>query len=164
MIITFGKYAGESLEMLLIKHADYVCWMFTQPAPSGSLRETLREARRLIAVFDRKAFADTCCRPGCDNVATRCTVHGRNMDMWPWCNECDPFGGGACQGKLQEIRTYNDALAHVFAYCGGCKDDYNYLLRNFVKAKGIQGNLTEKRLRVLFHEGWSPRHPLDDAA
>lgn len=164
MIITFGKHADNSLEALLIKHADYVCWMFTQPTPGGLLRKAVREAKRLITVFDSKPFVDTCCHPGCDNVATRYTVHGRNLDLWPWCDECDPYGGGACRGKLQEIRTYHDALAHVFTYCGGCKDDFAYLMQGLAKAKGIEGNLTQMRLRLLFHSEWMQDHPHADAA
>jgi hypothetical protein len=71
--IAFGKHAGKTVEVLVLKDPDYVHWILAQSEPSGPLARIRAEVLRLMAVFDAKAlwsfFQVTCHASG--SVAAR---------------------------------------------------------------------------------------------
>ena len=61
--------------------------------------------------------------------------------MW-WCDNCDPRLL-VYQVRFQIIATYEEALAHVKAYCESRKSDYNFLIRAFARPKGLPSRVGE---------------------
>ena len=57
MIINFGKYAGKSVEFLILKQPEYVKWILDSDGIIGPLFRVKEEILRLINIFfDRKLF------------------------------------------------------------------------------------------------------------
>jgi hypothetical protein len=151
MEINFGKHAGKSVEILLLKKTDYIVWMLLQKNATGQMASAQKEARRLIAIFDQKPFVKTCYGHNCNNAATRCSVYNINVQgpYW-WCNTCNPYQSGAVQGKLQEIKTYAEAVSHVDFYCRGRKSDYQALIKSMAEAKGLPSRVGNVQAEKFF--------------
>lgn len=152
MQITFGKHSGKSLELLLFKHPDYIAWMLAQQNASGAMKRAQDEAKRLMGRFNSKPFKkQRFGQTGPKHSATRCTVYSNNVTVphW-WCNGCDPYESGANAGKLQVIATYEDALDHVGAWCGGNTADYKSLIKDLAQAKGLPARIGEKQAAAFF--------------
>lgn len=152
MEITFGKHAGKSLELLLLKEPAYIAWMLGQQNTMGAMKHAQNEARRLIARFNSKPFIPNCFgKQAPEHKATRCTVYGNNVTApcW-WCISCDPYQSGANSGKLQSVSTYEDALNHVGFWCGGRASDYKSLIKDLAQAKGLPARVGEKQATAFF--------------
>lgn len=137
MILTVGKHRGKSVEEVVLKDPSYIAWMLSQADPSEALAQACDEARQLIGTFNGKPFVKKCSGDGCDEMATRCTVYGPNVNPWYWCDKCDPYAAGATRGNLSEIRTYWDAIQHVNFHGDGRKSSLEVLIRNLARAKGL---------------------------
>jgi hypothetical protein len=153
MILSFGKkHAGKSLELLVLKEPDYIKWMLEQKNPGAAMKRAQDEAKRLIAKFDAMPFTENCSgHTGSPHPATRCTVYGNNVrgPYW-WCDACNPYQSGANPGKLQEVRSYGQALRHVASFCGGRVSDYKSLIRDLAAAKGLPSRVGEKQAQAFF--------------
>lgn len=150
MEVTFGKHKGVALEYVLLTAPTYVEWMLGEGDATGRLAAARAEAQRLVRAFDRLPFVEKCQGPGCGKAATRGTVHGANIQLVCWCPGCNPYGMGADAGKLQVVRTYSDALAHVGFHCAGRKGDYTRLVRNLAAAKGLKSRASPDSVIAFF--------------
>jgi|GEM_PF-5563048 hypothetical protein len=69
--------------------------------------------------------------------------------MW-WCDDCD-----SCllvhEVRFQIIATYEEVLTHVKAYCEGRKSDYEVLIHNFARSKGLSKRVGEKEIQTFCH-------------
>jgi len=152
MEITFGKHAGKSIELLLLKEPEYIKWMLEQQNATGAMKRAQDEAKRLIARFNTKPFIKDCFgKPGAAHKATRCTVYGNNVTVpyW-WCDSCNPYQSGANSGKLQAVSTYEEALNHVGFWCSGRSSDYKSLIKDLAQAKGLPARVGEKQAVAFF--------------
>lgn len=143
-----GVHKGKSMEELVLKEPAYVHWLLEQ-TPSGALLAMKNEAKQLIAKFDAKPYVVPCFER-CSRPATRLSVYLSNLAPYWWCSDCDPYGQGASDGKLQILRTYVAALSHVQFFCGGKKADYRALIKDMAKAKGLPARVGEAQLKEFF--------------
>lgn len=150
MLLSFGKHNGKSVEELILKNADYIQWILSQNAPKGQMGMVAKEAQRLIAKFNQKQFSVVCAHSKCESIATRCSVYGPNIQCVFWCDNCNPYSRGACEGKLQIIRTYQDAIDHVNVWCKG-KNDLSKLIQNIAKGKGLPSRVGMTQAIAFFN-------------
>lgn len=149
MAISFGPERGKSVEITMLKRPDFISW--TLGAESGPAAQLALTARSLMVKFDSKPILKSCDGRGCSSQATRCTVYQNNVftPYW-WCDSCDPYSNGALPGKLQVIRTYNDALKHVTQYCQGSRADCRQLIIELARAKGLPKRVGETQAQAFF--------------
>jgi len=152
MKITFGKYIGKAMEMLVLKVPEYVAWMLEQhAAPSSQMAKAQDEAKRLIIKFDDKPFMKKCSGKNCNETATRCTVYDANvLNPYWWCENCNPYQSGAAPGKLQVLTTYCQAISHVENYYGNRKSDYQSIIRSMAEAKGLPRRVGDAQSTKFF--------------
>lgn len=151
MQITFGKHSGKSLELLLLKEPDYVCWILEQAGAYGQMKAAQAQAEKLIRKFNAKSVVKSCSGRNCENLATRCTVYSKNVQSpyW-WCDDCDPYQAGANRGKIQPISSYQDAVQHVGLYCSARKADLKDLIKSLARAKGLPSRVGEVQAQAFF--------------
>ena len=149
MLVNFGKHAGKSLELLMIREPGYIHWL-VQQAASGPLLALKKEAVALMKKFDAKPLNVVCHASTCKLGATRATVYGDSLAPYYWCANCNPYQSGANAGKLQVVSTYAEALAHVEFYCAGRKSDYVEIIRYLADAKGMPARVGEKQAQFFF--------------
>jgi hypothetical protein len=150
MLVTFGKHSGKSAEMLVLKHPDYAWWMLGVELPTAFLRQVQQELRRLIKVYNDKPIVVPCQAPDCGSTATRGSVS--RGAVWPrfWCDECDPYQLGASSGKLQIVRSFEDAICYVNMFCEGRKDMMRILIKELARAKGLPTRVGEQQAEKFF--------------
>lgn len=151
MDITFGKHQGKSIETLVLKEPTYMAWIMAQSSPTEQMESVQKLAQQLASRFDNKLIINQCYGKSCGNQATCCMVYLNNVTSpyW-WCDHCNPYQSGANSGKLQTVRTYQDALAHVDMYCKGRVTDARSLVRSLAQAKGLPGRITESQAQKFF--------------
>lgn len=151
MKIGFGKHAGKTIELLVLKEPDYIAWMLAQETRAGSSMENAQmEANRLIAMFDRKPYIKKCFGRNCTQTATCCTVYNSNvLSPYWWCDNCSPYQSGASPGKLFVLRTYSEAISHADRY-SGVKSDYKSIIRSMAEAKGLPARVGAKQAAQFF--------------
>lgn len=71
MDVTFGKHAGKSVELLLIKEPQYTSWILAQN-PTGAMKQVKNHAQSLISAFDTIPLQTKCDGRNCENLASRC--------------------------------------------------------------------------------------------
>jgi len=150
MNVGFGKHAAMSVEMLVLKQPDYVRWVLEQATPSGRMRVVQQECQRLIFRFNAKPLVKRCSGNGCTQGATRASVYKDNLTPVWWCDVCDPCQMGADAGKLQIVRTYQDAIIQVDSYCVGNRSDLKYLVKALAQAKGLPSRVGEAQAQAFF--------------
>ncbi len=151
MIITFGKYNGQSVELLMLKQPPYINWILDQPTPSGPLGQVKNEIMRLAKEFDNKPFLEACASHNCNNIVTRASLYKNNvLPMW-WCNDCNPDPIYIREGRVQMVETYIGALNHVTNYCQGEKSDYRFIIPAFAQVKGLSKRVTEAEVQQFFN-------------
>ena len=150
MIVNFGKHKGKSVGALVLKEPAYIAWVLSKSNPSGPLGGVKAEAQRLIRIFNSKPIATRCYGSGCGKPSTRCTVYMGNVygSMW-WCDDCDPYQSGAIGGKLQDIRTYENALTHCDLFCSR-QDALKDLIKTMAQEKGLPKRVGEKQTQEFF--------------
>ena len=149
--LTFGKMLGKTVEELLLKEPDYIVWMLRLENPQGKMVEVVREAKRLIQIFDAKPFIYPCVGQKCEKLAAYCTVTRQAIQLVPWCDTCNPyFEQGESPGRLQKIRTYGDAVGHVDQWCGGTKGFLKTLIRGLAEEKGLPKRITAAVAETFF--------------
>jgi hypothetical protein len=143
MRVVIGKYADKpsTTQLIVLKEPDYVAWVFDQTKPSGPLLAIKAAMARHIAVFDAKPFMTKCFH--CGSPATRASAYRCNTNLMWWCNGCDPYSQGALEGRLTELRTYEQVLEHVRYTCGSSRGQFRQAIKNFAKGKGLPARLTE---------------------
>lgn len=151
MEVQFGKHAGKSLELIVLKEPDYLTWMLGQSDATGAMKHAQKEAERLITIFDKKPFIKTCEGNSCGKPSTRCTVYTNNVrtPYW-WCADCDPYQSGANRGKLYSVSTYRQALQHVTLHCGGRTSDYKAIIKEMAIAKGLPSRVGKPQAQKFF--------------
>jgi len=151
MNITFGKHKGKSIGSLVLKEPDYVSWLLSNADCGAAMLAAIKEASRLIAIYNDKPFQKPCHGKNCSSQATRCSVYmsAVSTPMW-WCDTCNPYRAGASEGQLQSIRTYQDALVHISLHCNRRKRSYRTLIKKLAKAKGLPDRVTEKQVSGFF--------------
>jgi hypothetical protein len=150
MLLSFGKLRGRTVAEVVLKEPDYLLWMLDQQNPTWPMAQACTEARKLIRIFDGKPFLRNCRGTGCGDQATRVTVYGPNIRPEYWWDECDPYSLGADEGKLQEIRSYSDAIHHVGVWCQGRKTDLRQLIGSMAGAKGLARKVGAQQAVGLF--------------
>lgn len=149
MQITFGKHDGESTEQVVLKKASYARWVIEQTAATGKLKAVQQDIINLIDAFDAKAITKPCHK--CGGAATRASAYRNNhVDLFVWCDTCDPYSAGANPGKLTMVTTYRDLLRHVTLSCGGTAKGYDAMVRSMAKAKGLPARVTQKAIDDFF--------------
>lgn len=152
MQVTFGKHAGKSVELLMIKEPGYVKWVLEQQSPTGAMAKVKSYIQQLIKTFDAKPFiGKECWAKSCNKSATRFTVYLDNIDPYWWCGTCDPYQTGANSGKLQSPIGYTSALEHVELYCRSRKSDYMDIFKMISQAKGLPARVGETQAQKFFH-------------
>ncbi len=129
MIVSFGKHRGATVETLVLDEPGYVVWMSSQSDTTADFDRFVREAQRLIQVFERKPFTARCEWCACTDVATCCVLTPNRTVLM--CDDCQRFSD---LSEAQVIRTYSNAVG--FAY----KQDHllKVLIRRLAEAKGAQ--------------------------
>jgi hypothetical protein len=155
MNVGFGKHAALDVRRLVVQHPDYVKWVLEQAQPSGQLAALAANVHRYIQIFDAKPFVKECTgkKAGarCARPVTRGTAyhsHGLNVDLYWWCDTCDPYQMGAA-ATLIDVSTYSDALSVVERY-GGRKSDYGAIIKYLSRAKGMSARVTDAALETFF--------------
>lgn len=148
--VNFGKHNGKSVEELVLKEPRYTCWMLGVKKPGRRMAQVVREARRLIDIFDSKPFVVKCQGQGCDRPATRCVVYVRNLQPTFRCDHCSPYSSGAAAGKLSEIESYRAAHDYVGSGCRRAKKDLQVLVRYIASAKGLPKRVGKQQMRLFF--------------
>lgn len=137
MQITFGKCKGKTSQEVVVKHASYVKWVLAQEA-SGALGNLQDEVKRLITRLDNKPYACKCSKTGCTRPVSRLTAYANNdVDLYPWCADCDPYDLGANSGKLTVVNSYKDVLNHVTNRCGATKGGFDRIVKAYARLKGL---------------------------
>lgn len=151
MLINFGKYSGQSAEIVVLKHASYVAWVVSQTGANSQLAGLQVEVDRLIQKMDAKPFCGKCSSPGCKHAVTRLTAYVDNdEDLYRWCEHCDPYSSGANAGKLTEVRTYSDVMRHVHFRCGATKGGYDRIVKSYARMKGLPARVGQAAAAQFF--------------
>jgi hypothetical protein len=151
MLVNFGKHEGKTVEMLVLKEPDYVKWVLYQPSPSGELERIRSETLRLIAIFDHKPILGSCTGRECVNSPVRFSAYaGSSETLYTWCGSCDPYEAGANSGRLTDIYTHPDALAHVDRTERGVRSGYRAIVKAMAVAKGLPNRSGEAQVRAFF--------------
>ncbi|MEI7858138.1 MAG: hypothetical protein WCH85_11655 [Methanomicrobiales archaeon] len=150
MLVASGKNMGKTLEVIVLKDPCYIQDLFSAKAENKKQVLLKDEAKRLVDVFDRKAFDARCNGRVCRRQSTRCTVYKSDIfnPMW-WCDACDPCQYGAGEGRIQIVRTYRDALD--FAVSFGDPEVSADLIRVLAEAKGLSWPPGKIRADIFFH-------------
>lgn len=149
MLVTFGKYAGKSTELLVLKHPDYVVWLRYQSSLKGLALAARNDCVRLIAKFDSASYTRPCSK--CRQPATRTTFYAGNAtDCYTWCDACDPYSSGALQGKLTVVDAYKGALLQAALYHGNRVTAQRDAVQALGRAKGLGKSVTEKQAIAFF--------------
>lgn len=147
-LLGFGKYESKSLELVLLKHPDYVAWMFEQKDPGGRLGQIRQEAREILRVFDGKPFVEKCFGRGCEKLAARCSLFKDKLrEPYWWCDECDPYQTGAPPGRLAIASTYRQVLDHAAKYHYGGRAGYKKLIIGLARGRGFVEKVKDKHAK-----------------
>jgi len=149
MRIEVGQYNGTEIEVIVLKYPEYVAWILRKEC-YNKLAEAKIEIMRLIEIFDRKPITKNCMGHNCTSNATRCTVFGSLINLYWWCDSCDPLQSGALAIQIQVIKKYGEALRHVELYCGGHKKYYRSLIGLMAKAKGLPNRVDDQKAINFF--------------
>lgn len=138
MRITSGRHKGKTLELVALKDPEFIGDLLAAKFRSEAQKLLQAEARRLVEVFDRRAFLWRCAGRDCGRMATLCSIYKSDVfnPMW-WCDACDPWQFGARREALHVIRTYRDALNFCTAL--GDPTAMRDLVRALAEAKGLAG-------------------------
>ena len=74
MLVASGKNMGKTLEVIVLKDPCYIQDLFSAKAENKKQVLLKDEAKRLVDVFDRKAFDARCNGRGCRRQSTRFRV------------------------------------------------------------------------------------------
>lgn len=148
-----GPHKGKSIEAVVIKYPDYVQWLARQPESPG-FRWLYQHIESCIEAFDAKPYSDAGCTGrraigGCDRSVVRYSLYRNSCDPVFWCDECDPYQVGASTGSLSIYQDYNDLMNHA-AGMGASRPMKRNAIRILAEAKGLIGNLTERKLADFF--------------
>jgi hypothetical protein len=141
MKFSVGKHSGKDTRYVLLKDPDYVRWTLNQANLSGGLLAARKDLQLKKAQFDAKPFVAKCFG-NCKKPSTRASVYLGSPDLFVWCDSCDPYSRGALQGKLDIVRSYDDALKHVEYTCGNNKAYMKDIIRQLATAKGMPARFT----------------------
>lgn len=131
MIFKSGNHAGRPAEYVLLRYADDAAFIMQTYPESPTAKEYVRLAKR----FDAKPYAVKC--TGCPCLATRASAYRGAVDLYFWCDDCDPYDRGALPGRLVEIRTIAGAIKNA----GNQKMDRRDVVKALAAAKGCPRRL-----------------------
>lgn len=151
MYFSFGKHRWKNVEQVLLIDPSYVCWMWGLAKVDGGMAEVRREAARLMAIFNDKPFTVNC---RCGGQATRCMLYVGNPSPEFWCDQCDPYSGGASPGRLREIQTYLEA-----ATAASTRDGVKNVVQEIARAKGLGDRITHDEAEAFFSDGEATSDP-----
>lgn len=151
--VSFGKYTGKSVELLMLKEPSYIKWVLEQQSSASGMAAVKLYVKTLIEKFDSKPIVgkNCCAFKECNNIATKFTVYRDNLDAYWWCDTCDPYQMGASSGKLQSPTDYRSALRHVESFCQGKKSSYSEIIKMISRAKGLPMRVGEAQAQKFFH-------------
>lgn len=146
MRLKSGTHKGKTLEEVLLKHPDWARWM-VQNHPDTPVGKTLKV---LAKQFNAKPFTVEC--TNCTATATRASVYQNvGHELMFWCDDCDPYGSGAAQGKLTMVKTLKDALDHVEMTCNGRRQDKRAIVKELARGKGLSKRVGEPQALAFFN-------------
>jgi hypothetical protein len=145
MQITSGKHDGKTSQILVLNYPDYAKW-YRREYPTAKLGKAISEH---IGSLNSKSFSVKC--NGCSGQATKATAYFNNHDLIFWCDECDPYSMGAVRGKLNVIRTYQDAVGHIEHTANGNKNFMKLIVRSLAMAKGLPSRVTAVNAEAFFN-------------
>lgn len=144
MKLGFGKHAGKSVEILIIKEPQYITWMLKQAA-TGPMVLAQEHAQKKIAQFDAKLIVEQCNDKACARLATQCVVYANNVTSPYWvCDSCNPYDLGAPSGKLQALQSFEESCRYVANFCGNRLSDHRTLILELARAKGLPKRVAGK--------------------
>jgi len=135
MRLRFGRYAGMTTEVLLLRAPDYVAWTLAR-RPRSALARTFAA---LADAFDARSIQASC---SCGRAARHARAYRASSELILLCEACAgraPPGGG-----LDEVTGYRAALEHVRETCvRGHRREQQRLIRGLGRAKGMPKRITE---------------------
>lgn len=149
MKLNFGKHQGSSVAEIFFKDPGYIRWLMNTTA-TGQMLAAQKVARELVGKFDSKPIDRSCHAVGCGKGASRASIYRDSLDPFWWCETCDPSQAGASDGKIQIIRTFEEALAHVEYYCKGKKSDEILAIKFLARGKGLPTRITASARAAFF--------------
>lgn len=150
MLINAGKYAGKTVELIVLTEPQYVYWLLNKDV-SGPILKIKSHAQSLIDRFDAKPILNKICNaPTCSAEAKKMSLTVGSLNPYWWCSSCDPYSIGASYGTLQVVGTYRQALDHVQRHSLSPVSDSRELIRVLARSKGLPDKAGEPQARVFF--------------
>lgn len=148
-----GPHEDKRIETVIIKFPDYIFWL-AERDPNPKFRRLYDAIQRRVDVFDAKPFTNEQCAGKnagmeCTRPVTRFSLYRGSSIPSFWCSECDPLQLGANEGKIEVHATYYNALWCLHR-ANATREPKQSLIRRLAEAKGLTGNLTERKIRDFF--------------
>ena len=149
MKMPIGPHKGDIIETVIIKYPDFIFWL-AERDPDPKFQWLYDAIQERVDIFDTKPFTNVQCAGRIDGVectspVTRFSLYRGSSIPSFWCSECDPLQLGASEGKIEIHTTYYDAL-WCLDRADANREQKQNLIRRLTEAKGVTGNLTEKKL------------------
>lgn len=143
-----NPHKGKLIETVVLKYPDLIYWMAEKDPPHGS--EWLPGyIGKCADLFDAKPFTRECARRTCTRTATRFSLYPDSTKPMFWCATCDPEQFGA--HDLTVSSRYYDALRHIGLSSSPTRHGHRNVIRSLAEAKGLTGNMTEKKIIQFFY-------------
>lgn len=135
MRLRFGRYAGLTTEVLLLRVPDYAAYAMARN-PDGALG---RAFATLSAAFDGRPIRDPC---RCGTLATHARAYRSSTDLILLCDRCDRQLPD--DAALDDVSAFADALDHVRRTCvRSLRREQRRIVRRLGLAKGMPRRVTE---------------------
>jgi hypothetical protein len=151
MRLCFGKHRGEALEVVFLRDPEYVRWILRLECRTTEWMTWARqESFRLVGIFDSKPLLRSCEGHGCTNPATRGgVVLGSVAPRW-YCDDCDLYRLAGEPGRVRVLRSFQDAVNHVYYSCPCPESSLKALVRVMALAKGFPDQAGEREAVAFF--------------
>jgi hypothetical protein len=149
MRLTWGKYKGRTIEVVVLKDPEFIGVLLKSRTQDETKCRIQTEARLLVETFNRRKFQTRCASSGCSREVSRCSIYKTDVfnPRW-WCETCDPWQFGARSLVLSIVATYEDAIRYARPY--GDPTLTRDLVHVLAEAKGLSG-FKLAQLGVFFH-------------
>jgi hypothetical protein len=161
----FGKHKNALIETVVLKHPDFIDWL-TRKDQLSAFEWVYEHMNDCVTIFDKKPLVNASCSGNvdaarCKKPATRFSLAYNSTSIYYWCDDCDAYQLGA--NGLTEARGYHGALFHVRGSIGRRRADYRTVIKSLLKAKGLKGNLTDRKIvKFLYGADAEPARVVDE--
>jgi hypothetical protein len=157
MLLTFGRHAGASVELLFFTAPDYLAWAMTEEQPSLALANVAEEARRLMDIFDQRPFVMPCRK--CPEPATRCALFLPEGHLCFCCEFCKPYYAFSPGPRFREVHTFQDAYDCFRTRAGGREHDLSEFIVAMARHKGLPAGFGAAEAAAFFDQNTPPKRP-----